>query len=361
VSAPSAAPADHLLDLLDLPTAHGKPPARGLLRATPEDFRVEEVLGFEPDGAGPHVLLTVEKRGANTGWVAAQLARAAGIAVRDVGWSGQKDRDAVTRQAFTIPWPERESLDACHEFRGEGFRVVGAVRHGRKLRPGSHRSNRFEVRVAGLQGDITALDARLRLVERRGVPNYFGPQRFGRSGSNLSRARGWAASGTAPRDRTTRGFALSAARSMLFNAVLAERVGDGCWDRLLPGEAAMLDGRRSFFRATDIDSTLIERCEAMDVHPSGPLWGRGESPASDAALEVENRVASRERELCSLLSAEGLDHERRSLRLPVRGLRWSADEGCLLLGFELPRGTFATAVLHEIVADAWAEDSGIGA
>jgi tRNA pseudouridine13 synthase len=316
-----------------------------------------EVLGFEPDATGPHALLTVEKRGANTGWVAAQIARAAGVAVREVGWSGQKDRDAVTRQAFTIPWPDRQPLDACLEIGGEGFRVLAAVRHGRKLRPGSHRANRFRLRVTKLSGDIEAIEERLALLARRGVPNYFGPQRFGRSSSNLRRAREWAVEGVAPRDRTARGFALSAARSELFNAVLAERIAGGTWDRLLPGEAAMLDGRRSFFCATEIDATLLERCAAMDVHPSGPLWGRGASPAAGVALEVEDMVTSREPQLCSLLEAQRLDHERRSLRLPVRGLSWSVDEDCLLLAFELPRGCFATAVLHEIIADAWSEQA----
>ncbi len=348
-----AAPEVPINDFPELPTAYGEPPARGLHRARPEDFRVVEVLGFEPDTAGPHALLTVEKRGANTGWVAAQIARAAGVAVREVGWSGLKDRDAVTRQAFTIPWPDRQPLDACLEIGGEGFRVLAATRHGRKLRPGSHRANRFELRITQLAGDIDALEERLALIGRRGVPNYFGPQRFGRSGSNLSRAREWAVAEVAPRDRTARGFALSAARSELFNAVLAERVAGGTWDRLLPGEAAMLDGRRSFFRATEIDTTLVERCVAMDVHPSGPLWGRGASPAAGAALEVEQMVAAREAQLCSLLVAQRLDHERRSLRLPVRALSWSVEDGCLLLAFELPRGSFATAVLHEIIADAW--------
>lgn len=346
------------IDLAELPTAHGAPPVDGVLRATPEDFRVEEVLGFEPDGAGAHALLTVEKRGANTGWVAAQLARTAGVAVREVGWSGQKDRDAVTRQAYTIPWPEHAALTQCLEFAGEGYRVLGAARHSRKLRPGSHRANRFELRVRRLAGDRRALEERMAAIARRGVPNYFGPQRFGRAGANLARAREWAASGAAPRDRTARGFALSAARSALFNAVLADRVLQGSWERLLPGEAVLLDGRRSFFRAAEIDATLIERCQAMDLHPSGPLWGRGESPASGEALQVENSVTTREPALCALMAAQGLEHERRSLRLPVRGLRWSIDDSDLELAFELPRGTFATAVLHELVADAWSDGSG---
>jgi tRNA pseudouridine13 synthase len=340
---------------VDVPTALGTPPATGRLRSVPEDFVVEEVLGFEPDGAGPHLLLTVEKRGANTGWVAAQLARSAGVAVRDVGFSGQKDRDALTRQAYTLPWPVNAPPDPAAGWSGEGYRVLAAVRHGRKLRPGSHRANRFALRVRGLCGDPAAVDEHLALIARRGVPNYFGPQRFGRGGANLARALEWARSGRAPRERAARSFALSAARSALFNAVVAERVRAGSWDRLLPGEAAMLEGSRSFFRVGQPDAALVARCAAFDVHPSGPLHGRGTSPATGEAGEIESCVIAAESGVCALLESQGLEHERRALRLPVRGLEWSFEEDSLSLAFELPRGAFATAVLHEILADAWSD------
>lgn len=336
-----------------LPTAFGEPPVSGRLRVAPEDFRVEEILGFEPDGTGAHAMLFVEKRGANTGWVASQLARALRVAVRDVGWSGQKDRNAVTRQAFTLPWPANAPLEACLDPAGEGYRVLSASRHGRKLRPGSHRANRFELRVHDLAGDATALASRLRRIVELGVPDYFGPQRFGRAGSNLARAREWAAGGRAPRDRSQRGFALSAARSAIFNAVLAARVEQGTWNRLLPGEAVMLDGKRSFFRGDCIDAELSARCAAMDIHPSGPLWGRGESPVTGEAREAETAIVASEPNLCALLEAQGLEHERHGLRLPVRSLSWSVEDDVLTLSFELPRGAFATSVLHEIVRDAW--------
>jgi tRNA pseudouridine13 synthase len=340
-------------DATNAPTAYGAPPVSGRLRSTPEDFVVDEVLGFEPDGAGGHVLLVVEKCGANTGWVAAQLARAARVQLRDVGTSGQKDRHAVTTQAFTLPWALQAPVEACLEFAGEGWRVRSATRHGRKLRPGSHRANRFALRVRDVEGDREALCARLEAIRDHGVPDYFGPQRFGRDGANLARARAWAAGGEAPRDRSARGFALSAARSAIFNAVLAERVRRGDWNRLLPGEAVMLDGRRSFFRAGEIDASLVQRSATLDVHPSGPLWGSGASPAGAEALGVEAGVVATAPELRALLETAGLEHERRALRLPVRGLRWALDGNDLTLDFELTRGAFATAVLHEIVQDAW--------
>jgi tRNA pseudouridine13 synthase len=319
----------------------------------PEDFQVEEVLGFEPDGTGAHALLTVEKRGANTGWVAAQLARTAGVPVRDVGFAGHKDRQAVTRQAYSIPVKDADPLDTWLNHEGEGYRVVAAQRHGRKLRPGAHRANRFTLRVRELTGDRAALEAGLARIAALGVPNYFGPQRFGRDGANLDRARHWAGGGPPLRDRTQRSFALSAARSHVFNTVLAARVRRGDWNRLLPGEAVMLDGRRSFFAAPSVDATLLARCEAMDVHPSGPLPGRGAIPASAEALAIEEAVQGAEAELVALLGEQGLEHERRSLRLPVREFGWRYDGPDLLLEFTLPRGTFATAVLHEVLADAW--------
>ncbi|HEX9208264.1 MAG TPA: tRNA pseudouridine(13) synthase TruD, partial [Steroidobacteraceae bacterium] len=159
------------------PCAHGAPPATGRIRAQPEDFFVEEILGFEPDGAGNHALLIVEKRGANTGWVAAQLARHAGVNVRDVGFSGHKDRHAVTRQAFTLPASASAEIATCLECRGEGYAVLSAARHGRKLRPGSHRANRFVLRVRELAGERAAVEACLQRIRDDGVPNYFGPQR----------------------------------------------------------------------------------------------------------------------------------------------------------------------------------------
>jgi tRNA pseudouridine13 synthase len=356
---PTVTPARSPADVQDLPTAHGEPPVRGRIRTAPEDFRVTEILGFAADGEGPHALLEVEKRGANTGWVAAQLARAAGVQAREVGWSGLKDRDAVTRQSFSLPWPGHSAVEGCLEFGGEGYRVLAASRHGRKLRPGSHRANRFGLTVRDVSGNLDALSERLHTIAAQGVPNYFGPQRFGRAGSNLLRARDWAEGGPAPRDRAVRGYALSAARSEIYNQVAAERVRQGAWNVLLEGEAVLLDGRRSYFSAGTIDETLRERCRTMDVHPSAPLWGRGATPALAAAREIEERALAGTVPLQRLLEAQGLDHERRSVRLPVRGLSWRFDAGLLELEFELPRGAYATAVLHELLAGAWTDEAGV--
>ncbi len=210
-----------------------------------------------------------------------------------------------------------------------------------------------------LDGDPRPSTIACSVIGEHGVPNYFGPQRFGRDGGNLDaraslgRGRSGAARARAARLRAVGG------PQRLFNMVLDARVRRGDWSRLLPGEAVMLDGRRSFFPAPVIDAMLEERCNRMDVHASGPLSGRGESPATTWRARWRNRVGMREPALIALLEAQGMDHERRSLRLPVRGLSWTHEAGTLRLEFELPRGTFATAVLHELLRDAWdAEESG---
>lgn len=321
----------------DYPFAFGIPSLRGVLRSRPADFFVEEQLGFSPDGEGPHLMLWIEKTGANTEWVARQLARHARCRPMDVGYSGLKDRHAVTRQWFSVPAPADaigwQTLDI------EGVRVLEAHAHRRKLRRGAHRANRFVLVLRDVSG-TDDLDARAEQVRRHGVPNYFGPQRFGREGDNAARAV----------DGARGGVYLSAARSFLFNAVLAERVRRGSWNRLLPGEAVQLDGSGSFFIAERIDGTLLQRLETFDVHPGGPLWGKGELPSHGEAAELETAIAGTMPELAALLEKTGMRQERRALRLPVRELDVQReDDGTVALRFELPPGAFATSVLRELI------------
>lgn len=329
----------------DYPHAFGAPSLTGVLRSRAEDFVVEERLGFEPAGEGPHVLLWVEKRGANTDWVAKQFARRAGCRPMDVGYSGMKDRHALARQWFSVPAPKHDvdwrALDI------EGVRVLDVHAHHRKLRRGAHDANRFVLTVRNVSGDDD-LDARIEQVRANGVPNYFGPQRFGRAGDNVARAV----------DGVRGGIHLSAARSFLFNAVLAERVRAGNWNRLLPGEAVQLDGSGSFFLAETLDETLHQRLDAFDIHPSGPMLGRGELPSAGDAAALEKRTFAGFPELPALLEHAGLRQERRALRLAVRELAVERPEAdVVVLAFELAAGAFATSAIRELITTI---DSGAG-
>jgi len=318
-----------------------------LLKAEPEDFRVEETLSFVPSGDGPHWLLRVEKRSANTRWVAAELARLAGVPVGDVGYAGLKDRHAVTVQWFSVPGRPQpaEFWSGVHSTE---FRVLEVQANLRKLKRGALSGNRFRIRLRQVAWSREELDLKLAALCAHGVPNYFGPQRFGRDGYNLDRVAHWLQSGVSPRGRTERGFALSSARALLFNAVLARRVLAANWSTLEPGDLASLDGSGSHFRVTAVDDEMHRRLQTFDIHPSGPLWGRGAPESTGPSLDIELAVAHEFKAVADLLAAEGLQQERRALRCAIRDLAVEADAGTLTLSFSLGRGQFATAVLREI-------------
>lgn len=328
--------------------AFGAPVIAGSIKSEPEHFQVKEWLGFEADGEGDHVLLTVRKRNANTLWVARALARHAKIHPRDVGFAGLKDRQAVTEQAFTLPLGKQTPED-WQGMQGEGFEVLSAVRQRRKLRRGAHKGNDFRIVVDQVSGDEGALAERLAHIAAHGVPNYFGPQRFGRNAKNLDMAAEWFAAGKEPRDRAQRGFALSAARSAIFNQILARRVERGDWNLLLAGDVANLNGSGSIFSVETLDAQLQQRCSELDIHPTGALWGRGELPTKGVIAELEQAVAEQNASFIVGLSANGLEQERRALRAQVRNLAWTLEGARLILEFRLLRGSFATAVLAEII------------
>jgi tRNA pseudouridine13 synthase len=337
------------------PAAWGSGPlAAGVLRSSPEDFIVDEILGFEAGGEGPHALLHVRKRGANTEWVARELARAAGCKPFDVGFAGLKDRNAVTTQYFTVPRGRRETGEFLR-LKGEGYEVIGAAPHQRKLPRGALAGNRFEIAVRELRCDGAALAARLADIVRGGVPNYFGPQRFGRDAGNLVevlRAAERAAAGERGRSRGRgdAGFMLSAARSLVFNAILAERVVRGTWNSLQAGDVANLDGRGSVFAVETVDDALAARCATLEIHPTAPLVGGDVPLVAGAIRELEDATAAQFPEALAVVAHERMNSERRALRLRVRGLEHAYAGNVLRLRFELAAGSFATTVLREIIA-----------
>ena len=329
------------------PQALGPPLAQAQLRADPQDFLVEEDLGFAPAGSGTHVLVKVRKVNANTQWVARELARFAGCRPEEVGYAGLKDRRAVATQWLSLPRP-RAPLD-WRSARGADYEVLEAHPHTRKLPRGALAGNRFTIRLrprALAAAELAALlRPRLESVTRRGVPNYFGPQRFGRRGANLDRL-GEDLRRMRPAERS---FILSAARSALFNAVLAARVTDGSWERLLAGDLANLEGRGSFFAVDAPDATLLARAERLEIHPTGALWGAGPLPSAAAVAQLESAVAGRYPQLCAVCVEAGMRQERRSLRLAVHELTLQEEADAAVLRFRLGRGSFATAVLHELI------------
>ena len=335
------------------PQPGGPVTATARLRSVPEDFVVDEQLGFEPEGEGEHALVQVRKRGCNTAWVARQLAGLAGIRVREVSYCGLKDRDAITSQWFSAWLPGKPDPD-WHALNDDQIEVLRFARHRRKLRRGYHRSNRFGIRLRELNADREHLQWQLRALREEGVVNYFGAQRFGHGSGNIEAALGLFRGTNKCRDRQLRGLYLSAARSLLFNRIAARRVQEDNWNRALPGEVLMLDGTRSIFDIDQVDDDIAKRVRAGDLHPTAPLWGLGESRASAESLAVEQRGMQGCDEIQRGLEAIGMKQERRALRMRPQDLMWDFEaDDVLRLEFGLPSGGYATSLVAAIaVTDA---------
>jgi tRNA pseudouridine13 synthase len=311
------------------PSAYTPSGASATLKFLNEDFIVTELPLQLPCGTGEHIWLDVEKNGANTAFVAQQLADAAGVAERDVGYAGLKDRYAISRQWFSIYLPKGETPDLTRLQHPE-FRILGQSRHVKKLRPGDLQGNRFRIVLRGVSGEpdaMQAIEANLQAVASQGVPNYFGAQRFGFDGGNVEQGRAMLAREIRVRNPKKKGIYLSAVRSFVFNEVLALRIQQGLWGQTLPGDVMDEAGR-----------------------PTGPLWGRGRVSTTDQAQALEMGVAQRHATLCDGMEHAGLDQERRALVARPVDMSWAwpqADE--LVLRFSLPAGNYATSVLDEIL------------
>lgn len=338
------------------PFAHGAPVALATLRAAPEDFRVEELQGFSPSGEGEHLFLRIRKRNQNTAWVAGLLAKAAGVREDAVSYAGLKDRRAVTTQWFSMHIPGRQAPDLSAVW-NDDIELLEQTWNARKLRRGAHNGNRFSITLREVDGDRAAIEARLSVIARDGVPNYIGPQRFGHDNANLFAGEALLRGPARRRLNHREGLAVSAVRSALFNRVLGLRTGEGSWNRWLEGDVLMLDGRGSFFRPDPEDAALPARLAAQEVHPTGPLFGKGESAVTGGVQAREAEVAAATDGMVDALGACGLESQRRALRLRVEALSWRWEAEALVLEFGLANGAFATSVLRELAALRGGDDA----
>ena len=331
-----------------MPRAFGAPLSEVILRQTPADFQVDEQIGFEPEGSGEHVFVHIRKQGVNTQWLAAELARWAGIKRRDVSYAGLKDRHAITTQWFSLYMPGTAELP-WSEMAIEGVEVIAVTRHQKKLRPGMLKNNQFRITLHNVNTTDDLLQQRLSSIKQRGVPNYFGEQRFGRDGGNLDNALAIFSGKRRVRDRGKQGILISAARSHLFNMVLAERVRQDNWYKAIDGDCMVLDGSHSFFCIDAVDDEIERRLDEFDIHPGGPRWGRGECPTKLQSLELEQQVLEDVEDFRSGLESLKLKMERRAMRMLPVGIEseW-LDQQTLVLSFSLSAGQYATSFLHEL-------------
>ncbi len=313
-----------------------------------EDFQVEEILGFDPTGEGEHCLVWVEKVDRNTNDVATVLAKKLGIRKRLVNHCGLKDRNAVTRQWFSLHLPGMKSPTA-EELNAEGVRVLKITRNLRKLRRGCHHGNRFTIRLRDCTFTKEAATQRWQTIMDHGVPNYFGPQRFGHDGGNIEHARRFMSGEVEVRDRALRGILISAARSFIFNDCVAKRIECGTWDVPLDGEVFGFADNRSLVLPNNLRGDEFDRVRNGTLELTAPLWGAGELLSQGQVKAFEESVAESSPEIITGLAQFNLRQERRVIRLKPESseLTWDTDS-TLVLRFELPTGTYATTLLREL-------------
>ena len=356
-------------------------------KAKTTDFIVNELLPLDFTDEGEHLWLHIQKSGMNTAYLAKLLSEWADIPLRDVGYSGLKDRHALTTQWFSLRIPKKQLPPT--EFapvdigENESVTILAQHWHNKKLNRGTHRANQFVITLRDIQfiehdterltpeqllSAKKAIEQHLATISKSGVPNYFGPQRFGRNGNNIREALRLFARPVpesrpqpkkskrkrAPREQNT--MELSAARSLIFNEILAARVRDGSWNTGLAGEVFNLDGSGSIFTSEAIDDTLRARLATGDIHPTAVLWGKSNDKVSSVAADIEHQVVKYSPLLTQLaagLEQRDIKAQRRALRLPIEALTWEwqdkEGEETLVLSFTLTTGSFATSVLASLV------------
>lgn len=331
----------------DWPKAYPETNAQGILKLKPEDFQVDEIPLMIPAGEGEHIYLHIKKREVNTHWVARLLSEKFGVKEHDVSYAGQKDRYAVTTQWFSIYAPKIDIALETRPFPDEDIEILTQTRHSKKLRRGDLVGNRFNIVLRDIKSaeaesvedsSIETLKAvienNLQAIKKNGVPNYFGLQRFGRGGGNMDQALAMLTGQRREKNRQKKSMYLSAARSYIFNQVLAARVEQGLWGKSLAG---------------DIDVAAKDTQNANQA--TAPMWGRGRLNSQTDTLALEQKMSEPLQDLCNGMEHAGLNQERREIVSSIENMQWQwLDNDDLNISFALASGHYATSVLQEFIS-----------
>ena len=332
--------------MMDLAYLQKTPPKQtALLKAECADFVVKEQLGYDMSGDGEFVAVKVRKTDCNTLFVGEQLAKFAGISARNMSYAGLKDRKAVTEQWFSLQIPGQPTPDFS-QFSLEGVEILEVTRHQRKIRIGSLQGNHFEILLRNAE-ETDELKVRLDFLAKNGFPNYFTEQRFGRDGNNLTQALRWANGEIKVKDRHKRSFYLSAARSEIFNLIVSKRMELDLAQQILVGDVLQLNGSHSWFVVDESEdlAQLQQRLAQQDVLLTAPLIGEEEK----SAVDFEHEIFAQHQALFALMRQERMKAARRPILMHPQYFQWQFEPNGLLLQFALPAGSYATALIRELV------------
>ncbi|NVD05667.1 tRNA pseudouridine(13) synthase TruD [Vibrio sp. JPW-9-11-11] len=336
--------------LSSLAYLHCKPSAKGKLKAKPEHFQVNENLGFEFSGQGEHLMVRIRKTGENTSFVANELAKACGVKSKDVSWAGLKDRHAVTEQWLSVHLPKGDTPD-LKPFLAQypSIEIIATDRHNKKLRPGDLTGNQFVVTVSEVT-DIEDVVKRLEAIQRIGVPNYFGSQRFGNQGNNLTEARRWGRDNVRTRNQNKRSLYLSAARSWIFNTIVSARIEQDIFNRAVAGDIVYQQGELVAVDANAVDQ-INDRVAERQCQLTAALAGDNALPTTEQALALEQPHLEAEPDLMALIRGNRMRHDRREIALVPQQLSWQVEDNSITLQFVLDAGCFATAIIRELIEE----------
>lgn len=332
--------------MMDLAYLQKTPPKQtALLKAECADFVVKEQLGYDMSGDGEFVAVKVRKTDCNTLFVGEQLAKFAGISAHNMSYAGLKDRKAVTEQWFSLQMPGQPTPDFS-QFSLEGVEILEVTRHQRKIRIGSLQGNHFEILLRNAE-ETDELKVRLDFLAKNGFPNYFTEQRFGRDGNNLTQALRWANGEIKVKDRNKRSFYLSAARSEIFNLIVAKRIELGLAQQVLHGDILQLNGSHSWFVVDESEdlAQLQQRLAQQDVLLTAPLIGEEDK----SAVDFEHEIFAQHQALFALMRQERMKAARRPILMQPQHFQWQFEPNGLRLQFALPAGSYATALIRELV------------
>ena len=332
--------------MMDLAYLQKTPPKQtALLKAECADFVVKEQLGYDMSGDGEFVAVKVRKTDCNTLFVGEQLAKFAGIFARNMSYAGLKDRKAVTEQWFSLQMPGQPTPDFS-QFSLEGVEILDVTRHQRKIRIGSLQGNHFEILLRNVE-ETDELKVRLDFLAKNGFPNYFTEQRFGRDGNNLTQALRWANGEIKVKDRNKRSFYLSAARSEIFNLIVSKRMELNLAQQILVGDVLQLNGSHSWFVVDESEdlAQLQQRLAQQDVLLTAPLIGEEEK----SAVDFEHEIFAQHQALFDLMRQERMKAARRPILMQPQNFQWQFEPNGLRLQFALPAGSYATALIRELV------------
>jgi tRNA pseudouridine13 synthase len=333
-----------------LTNPYGHPELSGTIKSSPMDFEVSEQLGFEPGGAGEHLFLYVQKTNLTTHEMIEQLAGRLAMKPRDIGYSGLKDKHAITRQWLSLHLPGAKQKPKIEDH--ESYQVLRAEWHDKKLRVGVHRSNEFNVIIRDVKGQSESLNQKIVQIRDSGFVNYFGQQRFGQQQDNVEQAiRVLNNRHKLKRlSRNKKSLYISALRSELFNQIMARRIQQGIWQQPIDGDAYMLAGTQSVF-TEDLSEEIIKRYHEKDIHCGISLYGIGMSRLQGEAERLEQEVIHSQEQIKHTLEDLDIKRSLRSNRALVDNFYVSheAAENIIRVQVTLGKGSYLTTLLNHFI------------